>query len=114
MLPPGRQAKDKAEHASDEAIRCDYLALERRWLKLAQSYELLQRVAVFNDEVTRRIAVFLPPKPPHPALPLRSCAACGKTMRLTQIAPSAEGPGQDMTLRCDCGHQLTQPYTDEA
>jgi hypothetical protein len=39
-----RHAKDKAEHAAQEATRRDYMALEQRWMKIGQSYELLQRV----------------------------------------------------------------------
>jgi hypothetical protein len=108
-----RNAKEKAERTPDEAIRRDYLALERRWVKLAQSYELSERVSSFNSEVKRRIAVFQPRTPPHPALPSAVCPACGKIMRLAQVAPASDGHGQDMTLRCGCGHQLTRPFADE-
>jgi len=109
-----RNARQKAERASDEAIRRDYLALERRWVKLAQSYEFLQRVSTFNGEVKRRIRVFQPPTPPHPALPSAVCPACGKIMCLTQIVPARDRRGQDMTLQFECGHQLTQPFEGEA
>jgi hypothetical protein len=108
-----RNAREKAERASDDAIRRDYLALERRWAKLAQSYELLERTSAFTAEVRRRIAVFQPRTPPHPALPSAVCQACGKIMRLAQITPSPDG-NADMTLRCVCGHQLTLPFKDEA
>jgi hypothetical protein len=108
-----RNAKEKADRACDEAIRRDYLALERRWTKLAQSYELLERVSTFHGEVKRRIAVFQPRTPPHPALPSAVCPACSKIMRLAQIVPSPGGRGQDMTLRCVCGHQMTRPFADE-
>lgn len=109
-----RDAKDKADGATDEAIKRDYLALEQRWVKLGQSYELLQRVTAFNDEVRRRITVFQPRTPPHPALPTAVCPSCGKIMRLAQVAPALDGRGQDMTLRCGCGQQLTQPFAEEA
>ena len=109
-----RQAQEKAKSATDEAIKRDYLGLEQRWIKLAQSYELLKRVSTYNSEVKRRIAVFQPPKPPHPVLPRSACPACAKVMRLAQIGPSQSGHGQDMTLRCDCGQQLTLPFADEA
>jgi hypothetical protein len=108
-----RNAKEKADRTADEAIRRDYLALERRWVKLAQSYELLERVSTFNSEVKRRITVFQPRTPPHPELPSAVCPACGKIMRLAQITPSPDGRGQDMTLRCVCGQKLTQPFSDE-
>ena len=108
-----REAREKADRASDETLKRDYLALERRWIKLAQSHELVQRVSTFNIEIRRRLALFKPRTPPHPALPSAVCPTCGKVMRLAQIAPSPEGAGQDMTLSCSCGHQLTLPFGGE-
>jgi hypothetical protein len=73
-----RNAKEKAERTPDEAIRRDYLALERRWVKLAQSYELSERVSSFNSEVGRRIAVFQPRTPPHPGAAKRRLSGVRK------------------------------------
>lgn len=44
----------KAELVQDEALRADYLRSEQRWLKLAESYELEQRLASFVHENRKR------------------------------------------------------------
>jgi hypothetical protein len=104
-----REAREKAERATDFAVKRDYLNLERRWLLLAESYELTERVAVFNSEVKKRIAVFKPPDPPDPRLPRAKCVRCGKQMRLAQIEPVL-GSAQAETARfeCSCGEKLAQ------
>ena len=37
----------KAEPQSDPELRQDFLAMEARWLKLARSYELTERLSAF-------------------------------------------------------------------
>jgi hypothetical protein len=45
------QAEDCAERAKTElnpALQRDYIEMERRWLKLARSYQLFERLQVFS------------------------------------------------------------------
>ena len=53
-----REARECAERVP-EADKQDYLALERRWLMLAESYELVERIAAFTSEASKRVAAFL-------------------------------------------------------
>jgi hypothetical protein len=108
-----REARHKAERAAEGAVRQDYLDLERRWLKLAESYQFTQRVATFQGEMSRRIAVFRPPIPPDPALPRVRCPRCGKAMKLAQIEPALAPGGVDSaTFTCVCGNSLEQAAPD--
>ena len=43
----------KAAAQTDSKIREDFLELERRWLFLARSYELTERLGDFSDEAKR-------------------------------------------------------------
>jgi len=105
-----RDARERADGATDAVVRQDYLDLEHRWMKLAESYQFTQRVADFQGEVLKRIAVFTPPTPPDPALPRVTCPRCGKRMKLIQIEPDLEPSCADRnTFACVCGEtfQLT-------
>ena len=103
-----REAKERANAATDPTVTSNYLDLERRWLLLAKSYEFTQRIADYNAEARRHLAAFRPRTPPHPALPIVSCPRCGKKMRLTQIETGAEPQHRDRTtFVCDCGEALT-------
>ena len=67
-----RQAKDcarKAAAQSDPLLKKDYLDLERRWLLLARSYELGDRLTDFSNEVKRRVRGFSRPEEPHTSRP---------------------------------------------
>ena len=44
----------KAENASSEELRDDYLTLQRRWLSLASSFELGERLVDFSKTNNRR------------------------------------------------------------
>jgi hypothetical protein len=44
----------KAERASSEELRHDYLTLQRGWLALASSFELGNRLISFSQENQRR------------------------------------------------------------
>jgi len=106
-----REAREAAERSCDSISRTDYENLERRWLLLAESYELSDRVSHFNDEVRKRIAVFRPPAPPDPAVPRTMCPNCGKRMRLVQIEPRSPPQGRETaTFECTCGEKLAQPW----
>jgi hypothetical protein len=44
----------KAAAQTDPRLKQDFLDMERRWLALAKSYELSQRLEDFSDEAGRR------------------------------------------------------------
>jgi hypothetical protein len=44
------EARQKANAASNETERTDYLAAEARWIRLAQSYEFSDRINTFLSE----------------------------------------------------------------
>jgi hypothetical protein len=44
----------QAQAVQNKKLRADYLRLEERWLKLARSYELGQRLKLFINETARR------------------------------------------------------------
>jgi hypothetical protein len=97
------ESRSRAVNAANEIERTEYLALERRWMMLARSYELSECLAGLNDE--QRLRVLIPPEPPHPAVPRLTCAECGGRMRLTQIEPALkEGQvANTSTFACKCG-----------
>jgi hypothetical protein len=99
------ESRARAAAAANEIEKTEYLNIERRWIMLARSYELSERVSGFNEEVRRRLRVLIPPEPPHPAVPRATCAACGGKMRLTHIEPGLrEGQGANTsTFACKCG-----------
>jgi len=43
-----------AREARDPEQEADYLELEKRWLKLAQSYEHTERITRYLDDVDRK------------------------------------------------------------
>jgi hypothetical protein len=51
-----RQAREKAERAINDEFRADFLAAERRWLALADSYDLQRRLSRTVAEDRRRKA----------------------------------------------------------
>ncbi len=44
----------KASAQTDQQLKQDFLDMEQRWLTLAKSYELSQRLEDFSDEAGRR------------------------------------------------------------
>ncbi len=64
-------ARERADQAASPEVREFHLDLERRWLKLAQSYEMSDRVNSFLG---------MPPVIKHPV-----CAECGVAMWLVEI-----------------------------
>jgi hypothetical protein len=109
-----REARSKAERATDFAVKRDFLHLERRWLLLAQSYEWVERRSDARDQSDNRIAIFMPPEPPDPSLPRVMCPACGKLMTLKSITPSVDGRTETSAFNCACGNTFTQiaPHAD--
>jgi hypothetical protein len=98
------ESRTRAEAAASELDRTEYFNIERRWIMRARSYEMGQRLAGFTDEARLRIRVFIPPEPPHPALPRITCVECGGKMRLTQIEPGLkEGHVPNTSFSCKCG-----------
>lgn len=55
----------KAERASSEEIREDYLRLQKNWLNLACSYELAERLTNASKENKRRRAMYFDDKSIH-------------------------------------------------
>jgi hypothetical protein len=53
-----RHAEDCARQAAAQScpkLKEDFLVLERRWLFLARSYELTERLCDFSDETKRNV-----------------------------------------------------------
>jgi len=104
------ESRAKAAGACNEASQREYLEMERRWLALARSHELSERITTFNEENRRQLRVLIPSAPPHPAIPRVTCAVCSKKMRLTQIEPSLkrEHVVDIATFTCTCGFSCQQ------
>jgi hypothetical protein len=95
-----REAREQADCAADSAEELDYLAMERRWMMLAQSYELVERLADFSNEAKNRAAPLFS-RQSDPAEILVSCPACGRQMRRTSALKPQAGPSADLT-RFEC------------
>ena len=104
------ESRARAAAAANENDKTEYLNIERRWIMLARSYELSERIGGFTDNVKRRLYVLIPPEPPHPAMPRVTCAECGGKMRLTQIEPGLKGGrgANTSTFTCKCGFTCRQ------
>lgn len=103
-----QQADDcrvRAERANDPQQRQLLLDTERRWLHLARSHEMRQRVTAFaQDGATLHVLT-----PLHPAIPRVMCPDCGKNMRLERIEPTVSPRrGDNVTFRCECARELQQ------
>ncbi len=86
-----RDARESAERAP-EAEKLDYFAIEQRWLMLAESYELVERIGAFTSESTKRAAAFLPEDPPATTSRV-TCPSCGNAMRPTNTGQAPSEPG---------------------
>jgi hypothetical protein len=104
------ESRATARNCSNERDKQEHLELERRWLQLARSYELSERIGHFGDELGRLLRMFLLPEPPHPAIPLVRCSECGKRMRLRQIVPCLHTSrlADTWTFICECGLSCEQ------
>lgn len=99
------ESRAKAAAAVSESDKTEYLNIERRWIMLARSYELSERLTGFTEDVKHRLRVLIPPAPPHPALPRPTCDGCGRKMRLTHIEPVIRNGRVTNTsaFACTCG-----------
>ena len=107
-----RAGESRATAAScySESDKHEHLELERRWLALARTYELSERVGHFTDERGCQLRVLIPPEPPHPAIPVVRCRECGKRMRLGQVVPCLPTShlADTWTFVCECGFSCDQ------
>jgi hypothetical protein len=99
------ESRAMAADCSNQRDRKEHLERERRWLVLAASYELSERIGDFSDELRRQLHVLIPPSPPHPAISLIRCSECGKRMRLAQLEPClpVDRSADTWTFACECG-----------
>jgi hypothetical protein len=104
------ESRARAAAADSEIDKTEFLNIERRWIMLARSYELSERITGFNDEIKRRLRVLIPPEPPHPAVPRPTCSECGGKMRLTEIEPGMKDghAANTSTFACKCGFTCRQ------
>ena len=49
------EARERAMHAHDPALKQDFLDMERRWMSLAHSYDFTHRLSDFSTEAERHI-----------------------------------------------------------
>ena len=93
---------EKAARATSPEVKASYLRMERGWLKLAQSYELSERLERFINEFARRRNTVAPVNQVQLYTP--PCSKCGSLTVLRCIEP-ADQPGHDLrTFGCDlCG-----------
>ena len=103
-----RECCARAADGTNEADKQGFLDLERRWLILARSYEMSEQFTDFTNEVARKLHVFRPPEPRHPAIPRVRCPECGKQMRLAYSEPHPDERrfGDLATMTCSCGYTL--------
>jgi len=104
------ESRAMAAAAANENDKTEYLNIERRWIMLARSYELSERITGFTEEVKRRLRVLIPPAPPHPALPRPTCENCGRKMRLTHMEPILKDGrvANTSAFSCNCGFTCRQ------
>jgi hypothetical protein len=89
-----RDARESAERADDEGEELEYLAIERRWLLLAQSFELVERLSDFSTEAQKPTAADSLLEPPSVS---PQCPACGKEMQRVRINLAATPAGSVRT-----------------
>ena len=98
-------SRARAELAIDPQQRALFFDTERRWLLLAKSHEMRQRLTAFADQTKERVHVLTPL---HPAIPRVMCPDCGKNMRLQRIEPVSAHRADKNTYRCECSLELQQ------
>src|SRR5690348_13247459 len=74
-------AADQATKTSDPETRRQYLDMERRWLKLARSYDVSERLGSFIHHQARQSEAL------RVQVPVVKCPACTAPMRLTLVVP---------------------------
>lgn len=92
---------NKAKQATNEAVRADFLSMERNWLKLARSYDFSERLGGFVNHLAAQKATTL-----RARIPVVTCADCATPMRLQSLVPHPKYNNLDQhTYECTCGHQ---------
>lgn len=89
-----REAREAADCAVNEVEELDYLALERRWMMLAQSYELVERLSDFSNEAKKRATALFPRRSDPAEMPVW-CPACGRQMRRANALKPQSGSSAD-------------------
>lgn len=82
-----QEAREQAERAP-EAGKLSYLALERRWLMLAESYELLEYLGDFSRAADQRATAGIAAY----SDPAAQCPICGNDMRQTNSSQASSKP----------------------
>lgn len=89
-----REAREAADCAANEAEELDYLTMERRWMMLAQSYELVERLSDFSNEAKKRAAALSPRRSDPAEMPV-TCPACGRQMQRAKTMRPQPGSSAD-------------------
>jgi lysyl-tRNA synthetase class I len=95
----------RIQRATDPQQRQLLLDTERRWLLLAKSHEMRQRLTAYTEQAKERVHVLTPL---HPAIPRVMCPQCGKNMRLERVEPVSTPRADKVTYRCECSMELQQ------
>ena len=53
-LSKAEECRRIAESTSDQRVRSDFLDMERRWLRLAESYQFADRLFIWLSEAERK------------------------------------------------------------
>ena len=109
------ECRAKAENAFSETAG-QYFDLERRWLMLARSYELSERLTSFPDKVGSRLRGSPTPEQPHTDVAVPTCSQCGRTMMLKAIEACVhQWRNADLcTFTCECGFTYQQSVPNRA
>lgn len=94
----------RAERTSDLQQRELLLDSARRWLLLAKSHEMRQRLTAFAARAKEGVHILTPL---HPAIPRVMCPECGRNMRLDRIEPT-RARAEKVTYRCECSLEVQQ------
>jgi hypothetical protein len=96
------ECRAQADRATDPKLRQRYSNMERRWLLLAKSYELRERLSSFEQEARRRLK--------SSEVVDLMCPGCFRYMRVARMQPdhTFERSTDVITYECVCGLVLQQ------
>ena len=101
-----RECALNAKQADNDVLRREYLAFERKWLALAESYGFEERLDAFTHEVQRRVDATKGLV--GPVIPRVMCPDCGMRMHLRKIEPDPVRRADKSTFECRCGNSYEQ------